>query len=182
MTQIKISKIYETMEYSPAPESPKLAMEWLKNHKYKFGLFINGEWTKPMSGRSFTTKYPATGEKLANIAEAGDRDVLLSVKAAKEAYISWNSLACHERDRYLYSIARQLQKHSRLFAVLETLDNGKTIRETRDIDIPLSIRHFYHHAGWAPRLQPQARQDAEGGPHRAVVPCHRRLHRHHRRI
>ena len=75
-----ISEIYETMEYSPAPESSDLAMEWIKNHKYKFGLFINGEWTKPKSGISFTTKNPATGEKLATIAEAGDRDVLLSVK------------------------------------------------------------------------------------------------------
>ncbi len=170
MSQIKISKLYETMEYSPAPESPELAMEWLKNHKYKFGLFINGKWTKPKSGRYFTTKNPATGEKLATIAESGDLDVVQSVKAAKEAYKSWNTLPCHERARYLYAIARQLQKHSRLFAVLETLDNGKTIRESRDIDIPLSIRHFYHHAGWAQIFESEFADYTPIGPVGQIIP------------
>ncbi|MCO6480247.1 MAG: aldehyde dehydrogenase family protein, partial [Phaeodactylibacter sp.] len=137
------------MEYGPAPESRTAADEWLKAHKSEFQLFINGEWEKPKSGKYFESFNPANKEFLAKIAEADKKDVGRAVEAAKKALPEWAALSGHARARYLYALARQVQKHSRLFAVLESLDNGKPIRETRDIDIPLVARHFYHHAGWA---------------------------------
>jgi aldehyde dehydrogenase (NAD+) len=158
------------MEYSPAPESPDLALEWLKDRKAKFGLFINGKWYKAKSGKVFGTKNPATGEKLASISVAGKSDVDSAVSAAKKAFPGWKELSGHERARYLYALARQLQKHARLFAVLETLDNGKTIRETRDIDIPLVIRHFYHHAGWAQLLDSEFPEHTAIGPVGQIIP------------
>ncbi|MDG2064343.1 MAG: aldehyde dehydrogenase family protein, partial [SAR324 cluster bacterium] len=161
---------YETMEYSPAPESPDLALEWLKDRKAKFGLFINGKWYKAKSGKVFGTNNPATGEKLASISLAGKSDVDSAVSAAKKAFPGWKALSGHERARYLYALARQLQKHARLFAVLETLDNGKTIRETRDIDIPLVIRHFYHHAGWAQLLYSEFPEHTAIGPVGQIIP------------
>ena len=167
---MKISDIYETMEYSPAPESPDLALEWLKEQKSKFGLFINGKWCKAKSGKVFSTDNPASGKKLASISEAGKSDVDSAVSAAKRAFPKWKALSGHERARYLYALARQLQKHSRLFAVLETLDNGKTIRETRDIDTPLVIRHFYHHAGWAQVLESEFPEHTAIGPVGQIIP------------
>ena len=167
---MKISDIYETMEYSPAPESPDLALEWLKEQKSKFGLFINGKWCKAKSGKVFSTNNPASGKKLASISEAGKSDVDSAVSAAKRAFPKWKALSGHERARYLYALARQLQKHSRLFAVLETLDNGKTIRETRDIDTPLVIRHFYHHAGWAQVLESEFPEHTAIGPVGQIIP------------
>ena len=167
---MNITDIYETMEYSPAPESPDLAFEWLKDRKAKFGLFINGKWYKAKSGKVFGTNNPATGEKLASISVAGKSDVDSAVNAAKKAFPGWKALSGHERARYLYALARQLQKHARLFAVLETLDNGKTIRETRDIDIPLVIRHFYHHAGWAQLLDSEFPEHTAIGPVGQIIP------------
>ena len=167
---MKITDIYETMEYSPAPESPDLALEWLKEQKSKFGLFINGKWCKAKSGKVFSTNNPASGKKLASISEAGKSDVDSAVSAAKHAFPKWKALSGHERARYLYALARQLQKHSRLFAVLETLDNGKTIRETRDIDTPLVIRHFYHHAGWAQVLESEFPEHTAIGPVGQIIP------------
>ena len=167
---MKITDIYETMEYSPAPESPDLALEWLKEQKSKFGLFINGKWCKAKSGKVFSTDNPASGKKLASISEAGKSDVDSAVSAAKRAFPKWKALSGHERARYLYTLARQLQKHSRLFAVLETLDNGKTIRETRDIDTPLVIRHFYHHAGWAQVLESEFPEHTAIGPVGQIIP------------
>ena len=167
---MKITDIYETMEYSPAPESPDLALEWLKEQKSKFGLFINGKWCKAKSGKVFSTDNPASGKKLASISEAGKSDVDSAVSAAKRAFPKWKALSGHERARYLYALARQLQKHSRLFAVLETLDNGKTIRETRDIDTPLVIRHFYHHAGWAQVLESEFPEHTAIGPVGQIIP------------
>ncbi len=144
-----IKRIYETMAYGPAPESRNAADEWLKQHKHQFGHYINGQWHAPASGKTFESLNPADGQFLAKISEGNGKDVDAAVKAAREALPGWTALGAHGRARFLYAIARQLQKHSRLFAVLETLDNGKPIRETRDIDIPLAARHFYHHAGWA---------------------------------
>ena len=167
---MKITDIYETMEYSPAPESPDIALEWLKEQKSKFGLFINGKWCKAKSGKVFSTDNPASGKKLASISEAGKSDVDSAVSAAKRAFPKWKALSGHERARYLYALARQLQKHSRLFAVLETLDNGKTIRETRDIDTPLVIRHFYHHAGWAQVLESEFPEHTAIGPVGQIIP------------
>ena len=121
---MQITEIYKTMDYSPAPESPDLAIEWLKKHKSSFGLFINGKWRKPNSAAVFKTVDPSSGKKLATITEAGKAEVSSAVNAAKQAFPKWNALSGHERARYLYAIARQIQKHSRLFAVLESMDNG----------------------------------------------------------
>ncbi len=144
-----VLEIFKTMEYGTAPESNKESVAFLDAHKRKFSLYINGQWAKPNSGQYFDTINPATKEHLAQIAEANDKDVDKAVKSAKSALKDWAALGGHGRARYLYALARQIQKHARLFAVLESMDNGKPIRETRDIDIPLVARHFYHHAGWA---------------------------------
>lgn len=146
---MNVKTIYETMTYGPAPENPALAKEWLANYKNRFSLFVNGKWQKPLSGEYFESINPATEKVLAQVALAGEKDVEKAVFAAKKALPEWIKLGCHGRARFLYGLARQIQKHSRLFAVLESLDNGKPIRESRDIDIPLVARHFYHHAGWA---------------------------------
>ena len=132
---------YQSMEYGPAPEDPGEVNKWLDAHKRSFGHFINGEWTKVSA--SFETKNPATGEVLASIAQADAADVDRAVKAARAALPGWQALTGHQRARYLYAFARQVQKHSRHLAVLESMDNGKSIRESRDIDIPLVARHFY---------------------------------------
>lgn len=150
---MSITEIFETMEYGPAPEGAAPGFQWLDGHQRQMKLFIGGEFSAPSSGQYFESLNPATGAPLAKIAQANGEDVNKAVAAAKEAQIEWAGLAGNRRARYLYAIARQLQKHARLFAVLETLDNGKPIRETRDIDIPLVARHFYHHAGWAQTME-----------------------------
>jgi aldehyde dehydrogenase (NAD+) len=143
----QIAQIFETLDYGPAPESPDPAFAWLDSHGRKFGHFINGAWTKP--GKTFASENPANGKALAEVTDGTAADIDKAVKAARAAFKSWSALTGFERAKYLYAIARLIQKHSRLFAVLESLDNGKPIRESRDIDIPLVARHFYHHAGWA---------------------------------
>lgn len=147
MTTAKVAEIFETMEYGPAPESDKTAREWLAEHKGSVRHFINGKWVE--SKKTFDTKNPATGEKLAKVALAGKTEVDAAVKAATIAQKKWAALDGHERAKYLYAIARLIQKNARLLSVVETLDNGKPIRESRDGDIPSAARHFYHHAGWA---------------------------------
>ena len=144
-----VKDILETLEWGPAPESDKFAREWLDNHGPDFGMYINGAWVKSQSGENFETHNPATGELLGTISQAGKTEVDAAVSAARAALPEWSSSPGHVRARYLYAIARQVQKHHRLLSVLETLDNGKPIRETRDADVPLVARHFYHHAGWA---------------------------------
>src|SRR6516164_4818614 len=138
-----------TMEYGPAPEDPREALAWLDVHERRFGHFINGDWQAPAGGASFETSDPSTGEKLATVAQGSAEDIDRAVRAARAALPALQALSPHARARYLYALARQVQKHSRWLAVLETLDNGKPIRESRDLDIPLVARHFYHHAGWA---------------------------------
>ena len=142
-----VSEIFETMEYGPAPENAAEALAWLVDQGDRFGHFINGKFTSP--GDGFESRNPATGEVLATLTQATQSDVDDAVAAARQAQGKWQNLGGAGRARYLYALARLLQKHSRLFAVLETLDNGKPIRETRDIDIPLAQRHFYYHAGMA---------------------------------
>jgi aldehyde dehydrogenase (NAD+) len=150
---MSIAEKFVAMEYGPAPEDAKEALAWLDRHKRRFTHFINGTWAEPAAGEYFDTTDPSTGEKLASVAQGSSADVDVAVKAARAALARWQSLTPHERARYLYALARQVQKHSRRLAVLETLDNGKPIRESRDLDIPLVARHFYHHAGWAQLLQ-----------------------------
>jgi aldehyde dehydrogenase (NAD+) len=147
---MKIQDILETMDYGPSPESADQARAWLAKHEQRFDLYIGGQ---QVAGEShFDTTNPATGKPLAKIAQATAAQVQQAVDAAAKAQPGWAALGGHARARHLYALARALQKHSRLFAVIETMDNGKTIRETRDIDIPLAVRHFYHHAGWAQLL------------------------------
>jgi len=150
---MRVAEIFETLEYGPAPESATPALEWIERHGPEFKLFINGQWVAPQSGESFQSINPSSGKPLARLASAGQADVDAAVAAAREAFGHWSKTPGHVRARYLYAIARHIQKHSRLLAVLESLDNGKPIRETRDIDVPLVARHFYYHAGWAQLME-----------------------------
>jgi aldehyde dehydrogenase (NAD+) len=147
-----VREIFETMEYGPAPEAPEVALDWLKKHEYRFRPFIDGRFQDAPDAQTFASINPRNGQPIAKLTQCGQAEVDAAVSAAAAAFPDWSGLSGHLRARYLYAIARQIQKHSRLFAVLETLDNGKPIRESRDIDIPLVARHFYHHAGWAQLL------------------------------
>ncbi|MEZ5810134.1 MAG: aldehyde dehydrogenase family protein [Rhizobiaceae bacterium] len=144
----EIKDILKTMEYGPAPEDDAIVADWLASHKHRLGHFIAGGFTK--AGKAtFAVHNPANGDKLADVANGSKADVDKAVAAATRAKTKWQALSGTARARHLYAIARHLQKHARFLAVLETVDNGKSIRETRDIDIPLAARHFYYHAGWA---------------------------------
>jgi aldehyde dehydrogenase (NAD+) len=151
-TDMSIAEKFVTMEYGPAPEDPKEAQAWLDRHGRRFEHFINGAWQAPAAGQYFETIDPSNGERLASVAQGSSADIDAAVQAARAAFPKWRALTPHIRARYLYALARLVQKHSRLLAVLETMDNGKPIRESRDIDIPLVARHFYYHAGWAQLL------------------------------
>ena len=148
---MRISEIFETMALGPAPESAAEAQAWLQCHSAGFGHFINGRFTPAQP--AFDSTNPATGATLARLSHAGQPEIDAAVAAAGRAQRRWAALGGHGRARYLYALARMVQKHARLFAVLEALDNGKPLRETRDIDIPLVHRHFYHHAGHAQLLE-----------------------------
>jgi aldehyde dehydrogenase (NAD+) len=150
MASSVVEKFY-SMEYGPAPEDAGEAVKWLEARKRVFGHYIDGAWTGA-DGKTFETRNPATGEVLARVGNADAAVVDRAVKAARAALPGWQALGGHERAKYLYALARQVQKHARMLAVVETMNNGKSIRESRDIDIPLVARHFYHHAGWAQLL------------------------------
>ncbi len=164
----KIMQIFESLEYGPAPEAPDQAIAWLDAHERKFGHFIDGAWTAP--GKTFAATNPATSASLAEITDGTAEDVDAAVKAARAAFPGWSALRGYQRGKYLYAIARMIQKHSRLFAVLETMDNGKPIRESRDADIPLAARHFYHHAGWATHLEREFPDHAPYGVCGQIIP------------
>jgi aldehyde dehydrogenase (NAD+) len=149
---MSIAEKFLTLEYGPAPEDPKDALLWLDQHQRRFGHFIGGAWRPPIEGGFFDSTDPSTGEQIATVAQGSAADIDAAVEAARKAFPRWQSLTPHARARYLYAMARAIQRHSRRLAVLETIDNGKPIRESRDIDIPLVVRHFYHHAGWAQLL------------------------------
>ena len=135
--------------YAPSRESTDLVAI-----RDRYGLWIGGEEVEALSGRTITTTNPATEEPLAEVAEAGPEDVDLAVAAARRAYEDgWRDLPGRERAKVLYRVARQLQERARELAVLETLDGGKPIKESRDIDVPLAAAHFFHHAGWADKLE-----------------------------
>ncbi|MHB8636535.1 MAG: aldehyde dehydrogenase family protein [Fimbriimonadaceae bacterium] len=142
-----VTEILESMDYGPAPETAILADEWLDAHDRKFDVFIDGRWRSCKEG--FQSFNPATGEAIATISQGDQATINEAVEAAARALGPWQALGGVGRAKLLYAIARQIQKHARLFAVLETIDNGKPIRESRDIDVPLAARHFYYHAGWA---------------------------------
>ena len=169
---MSIAEIFETLEYGPAPESASPALRWLEDKGGATRHYVGGEWREPSEGEWFETANPATGKPLANVAQGSKDDVDAAVRAARDALPGWQALGGHGRARYLYALARQVQKHSRLFAVLESMDNGKPIRESRDIDIPLVARHFYHHAGWAQLMEtdPELRDQAPVGVVGQIIP------------
>ena len=157
-----VAEILETMTYGPAPESDRDAQRWLEARGRRGAHHIAGRWHHTADAETFAVLNPATGKPLAEMPNGTAADVDAAVRAARAALPAWRGLPGHARARHLYALARTVQKHARLLAVLETLDNGKPIRETRDLDIPLAARHFYHHAGWAQLL------DGEFAGHEAV--------------
>lgn len=148
-TPSSVRDIFDAMSYGPAPEGDAPVRAWLAVRGGAFGHFINGQWTAPAASERLDIHDPSTGASLATTALGSAADVDAAVAAARAALPAWQALDDHARARWLYAIARGIQKHARHFAVLESLDNGKPIRETRDIDVPLAARHFSYHAGWA---------------------------------
>src|SRR5918997_4283959 len=143
------SPVPSAFEYAAAPESTEIV-----RLEERYGLFVGGEWVEPRSGEFQQTISPATEEPLAEVAYGGAEDVGLAVGAAREAFANgWSSLPGSERAKYIFRIARLLQERSREFAVLESLDGGKPIRESRDVDLPLAAAHFFYYAGWADKLE-----------------------------
>ena len=167
---MSIAEKFVTMEYGPAPEDPKDALVWLDRHGRRFGHFIDGAWRQPVEGGLFDSIDPATGEKIASISQGSAADIDAAVQSARKAFPKWQALTPHARARYLYALARAVQRHSRRLAVLETIDNGKPIRESRDIDIPLVARHFYHHAGWAQLLNSEFPEHTACGVVGQIIP------------
>ena len=147
----KIIKNFQNISYGPAPEDSKEVNIWIDKLKKPNNIFINGKFTKPSGSKKLDILNPSTNKKIGKLSVASKKDVNNAVSAAKKAHVKWSKLSSFERSKYLYALARLIQKNSRFLSVLETIDNGKPIRETRDIDIPLVARHFYYHAGWAAR-------------------------------
>jgi len=152
-----ITEILKTMDYGPAPEADDQVRTWLKERaaggRPAARHFIDGAFTDAASDERFDVLDPSTGDVIASCAQGTAADVDAAVKAARKALPGWSKLDGHIRARYLYALARTLQKRERFFSVLESIDNGKPIRESRDIDVPLAVRHFYHHAGWAELIE-----------------------------
>lgn len=166
----KIAELFEKMTYGPAPESADSARAWLDAHNQQFDLFINNQWVKPAEDSYLSVANPATGQALAKVADAKAGDIDKAVKAARKAFKSWSALSPHQRARHMYAISRNIQKHQRLLSVVESMDNGKPIRESRDIDIPLVARHFYHNAGWAQLMDTEMRDYQPVGVVGQVIP------------
>ncbi|HSH46151.1 MAG TPA: aldehyde dehydrogenase family protein, partial [Longimicrobiales bacterium] len=180
-----VPQLMERLEYGPAPESADEVRRWIEE-RGPFGHFIGGAFTasgdiagaaspgaaSEPAGATLNVHDPATGQVLTRVAQGTADDVDAAVRAARKAFPAWSALDGHTRARYLYALARQLQKHARFFAVLESLDNGKPIRESRDIDVPLVARHFYHHAGWAQLMDsdPELRDQRPLGVCGQIIP------------
>jgi aldehyde dehydrogenase (NAD+) len=165
-----VMEAFKAMPYGPAPEAAEAAYAWLEEHERRFGLFIDNGWVHPEDASTYPSYNPATGEKLAETAQAGQAEVDQAVAAARRAFESWSKTPGVQRARYLYAIARNVQKHARLLAVLESLDNGKPIRESRDIDVPLLARHFYYHAGWAQLMESELADHQPVGMVGQIIP------------
>ena len=144
-----VIKNFRNIKYGPAPEDDKEVLQWIKSLPNPNYNFISGEWIKPRGAKTIQAINPANKNKLFKLSVSSKLDVDKAVKSAKKAFPSWSKTSPYKRSKYLYALARLIQKHSRFLSVLESIDNGKPIRETRDIDIPLVARHFYYHAGWA---------------------------------
>ncbi|MFP6562824.1 aldehyde dehydrogenase family protein [Paraburkholderia sp. B3] len=167
---MSVAEYFRSMDYGPAPEDDQPVRAWLAQHDASFGHFIDGAWRESAGGARFEAREPATGEVLASIAQGDAADVDAAVAAARAAQPEWQALGGAGRARHLYALSRMVQRHSRLFAVLEALDNGKPIRETRDIDVPLVARHFLHHAGWAQLQDSEFREWSPLGVIGQIVP------------
>jgi aldehyde dehydrogenase (NAD+) len=167
---MQVPPLLDRLEYGSAPEASSEVREWVRGRS-PFGHFIAGEWTGD-DGDHFDVPEPASGAILGRVAQGGEDEVDQAVRAARQAFPGWAALTGHQRARYLYAMARQVQKHARFLAVLESLDNGKPIRESRDIDIPLVARHFYHHAGWAQLMDsdPELREHLPLGVVGQIIP------------
>ncbi|KAJ6654360.1 hypothetical protein lerEdw1_006953 [Lerista edwardsae] len=159
----------EPLKDTSVPE-PLLLKAWLESHGRTFGHFISGKWLKPEGRETWTTKNPTTGEPLATTLQGNREDVDTAVVAATKAFESWSQLPGHIRARHLYNVARTIQKHQRLLSLLESLDSGKLVWETRDADLPLVVRHFYHHAGWAQLMEVEMRDWKPLGVVAALTP------------
>ena len=173
MSQSTLPALMQTLDYGPAPESDAAARQWLAERAAAGRaeqLFINGAWQAANSAERQETRNPASGEVLARFPQANAADLDAAVAAARAAQPGWAALSGHQRARLIYALARGLQRHSRLFAVLETLDNGKPIRESRDQDVPLAVRHFYHHAGWAQLSERELAQRRPFGVCGQIIP------------
>jgi aldehyde dehydrogenase (NAD+) len=165
---MNVADIFRTMDYGPAPEGNAEALAWIARHDGRFGHWIDGRFTAP--GEVFATVNPATGKVLAEVTQGSDADVAAAVAAARRAQKGWARAGGAARARVLYALGRLVQKHSRLFATLETMDNGKPIRESRDIDIPLVARHFGFHAGMAQLIDAEFPGLVAHGVCGAVIP------------
>lgn len=163
-------EIFENMDYGPAPESLDMAMSWIKEQGNDLAHYIGGQFVKGKGQSGVDVIAPATGERLVRIKEASPKEIDQAVETARQAQKDWAALPGFEKKRYLYAIARKIQKNARLFAVLESMDNGKTIRETRDIDIPLAARHFRYHAGWAQLMETRYKDYRPYGVAGQIIP------------
>lgn len=163
-------EIFKTMEYGPAPESASAVKAWLEEHGRKFGLFINNEWVTPKGAKYYSSYNPSSGELLGETVQAEKKDVDAAVAAARAAFENWSKTPGVVRARYMYAIARNIQKHHRLLAVLESMDNGKPIRESRDVDVALLARHFYFYAGWAQLMETELRDYQPLGVIGQIIP------------
>jgi len=165
-----VSELFGDMSYGPAPEADNVVQAWLDDHDRAFGHFINNKWVKPDDRKTTDATAPYDGKKLASTLRGTSEDVDTAVKAAREAHKGWSALSGGERAKHLYSIARHVQKHHRLVCVLEAMDNGKTVRETRDADVQVVVRHLYHYAGWASLMDEKMAGWSSIGVVGAIVP------------
>ena len=166
----KLTELFKNMEYGPAPESADAVNTWLQEHDHRFVLLINNQCVHPTKAKTYSSYNPATGEILAETTQAGQAEVDQAVAAARQAFSEWSKTPGNVRARHMYAIARNVQKHSRLLAVLESMDNGKPIRESRDIDVPLLARHFYYYAGWAQLMETELRDYQAVGVVGQIIP------------
>ena len=167
---MNILERFNAMDYGPAPEARNEADAWLAARDFSKALYIGGEWKAAASGKTFDVSEPSTTKLLAKVSDAGAADIDAAVSAAAKALPKWSGQSGYQRSKVLYAIGRAMQRHQRLFAVLESIDNGKPIRESRDIDVPLAIRHFIHHAGWAQALDREFPDHKPAGVVGQVIP------------
>jgi aldehyde dehydrogenase (NAD+) len=165
-----VTDVLESLDYGPSPEQNSHVVAWLARHGAGFGHYIGGGFSKSNGSTWIDVTNPANGDVLGKVPQGSTQDVDAAVKAARKAFGGWSRLSGHQRAKHLYALARHIQKRERFFAVLETMDNGKTIRESRDIDVPLVARHFYHHAGWAQLLDTEFKGYSPVGVCGQIIP------------